>query len=84
MPLQVFSLDVLVWPRKLERELQLDGGARHWQTQSPGVYIRRETDIALEQGLVLLALFVVKDGVWLCQCQYFPLSILDANNDLFS
>ena len=46
--MQVFSLDILVWPRKLEWELQLDGGACHWQTQSPGVYIRRETNIALD------------------------------------
>ena len=48
LPMQVFTLDILVRPRKLERELQLDGGARHWQTQSPGVYIRRETNIALD------------------------------------
>ena len=48
VPMQVFSLDILVWPRKLERELQLDGGAHHWKTQSPGVYIRRETNIALD------------------------------------
>ena len=48
LPMQVFALDILVWPRKLERELQLDGGAHHWQTQPSGVHIRRETNIALD------------------------------------